>query len=86
MMTGGDRVKATMKVVAVGRCQSSIDLDPVYAVDLLVSSPGRPPEAVATSLRVPLGAADRFAPGTEVPVELSNSDSSVFEIDWAALA
>jgi hypothetical protein len=63
-MTGGDRVKATMKVVAVGRCQSSIDLDPVYAVDLLVSSPGRPPEAVATSLRVPLRPRNRGAGGT----------------------
>ncbi|HEX4219969.1 MAG TPA: hypothetical protein VHZ02_16445 [Acidimicrobiales bacterium] len=84
-MTGEDRVKATMRVVSVGRCQSSIDLDPVYAVDLLVSSPGRPPRAVATSLRVPLGAAERFAAGTEVPVELSSTDASVFKVDWAGL-
>jgi hypothetical protein len=85
-MTGADRVKGSMTVVAVGRCQSSIDLDPVYEVDLLVSRPGGSAEAIATSLRVPLSAADRFVAGAEVPVELSSSDLSVFDIDWAFLS
>ena len=78
-------MKGSVTVVAVGRCQGRIDLDPVYEVDLLVSRPGASTEAIATSLRVPLSASDRFVVGTEVPVELSRSDSSVFDVDWAVL-
>jgi hypothetical protein len=85
-MTEVDRVKGTVTVVAVGRRQGRIDRDPVFEVDLLVARPGMPPQALATSLRVPLSAAGRFVAGTEVPVELSGSDSSVFDIDWTLLS
>lgn len=84
-MTAPDRVMGTVRVVAVGRRQATIDRDPVFAVDLLVSRPGTAPESLATSLRVPLVAADSFVAGTEVPVELSSLDPSVFDIDWARL-
>jgi hypothetical protein len=75
----------TVTVVAVGRRQATIDRDPVFAVDLLVSGPGMSPQSLATSLRVPLSAAVRFVAGTEVPVELSRLDPAVFDIDWAGL-
>jgi hypothetical protein len=85
-VTGVDRVQAMMTVISVGRRQGTIDLDPVYEVDLLLSRPGRSAQSVATSLRVPLNAADRFVAGSQMPVELSSSDSSVFDIDWSFLA
>jgi hypothetical protein len=71
-----------MTVVSVGRRQGTIGLDPVFEVDLLVSRPGRSPEPVATSLRVPVDAAERFIAVIEIPVEWSHSDSSVFDIAW----
>jgi hypothetical protein len=83
--TSADRVMGNMMVVAVGGRQGTIDCDPVFAVDLLMTRPGMSPQLWATSLRVPVGAADRFVVGSEVPVELSRSDPSVFEIDWARL-
>lgn len=86
VMTGADRVQGTVTVVAVGRRQGRIDRDPVFEVDLLVARPGMAPQALATSLRVPFGAADRFVAGTEVPAHLSRSDSSVFDIDWTVLS
>ena len=79
-------MKGTVTVVAVGRRQGRIDRDPVFEVDLLVARPGLPPQPLATSLRVPLGASDRFVAGAEVPAELSCSDSSVFDIDWTLLS
>jgi hypothetical protein len=84
-MSTSDRVMGVVTVVAVGRRQATIDRDPVFAVDLLVSRPGMSPQSLATSLRVPLVAAGRFVAGTEVPVELSRLDPSVFDIDWAHL-
>jgi hypothetical protein len=80
-----DRVKASLTVVAVGRRQSTIDLDPVYEVDLVLLRPGLPAQPLATSLRVPIGRMGAFGAGSEVPVELSPSDPSVFDVEWALL-
>jgi hypothetical protein len=80
-----DATRGTVTVLAVGRRQGTIDLDPVYEVDLVIRRRGLPPEPVATSLRVPLDLVDHFHVGCQAPVDLYVSDPSILDIDWAGL-
>jgi hypothetical protein len=80
-----DATRGTVTVLAVGRRQGTIDLDPVYEVDLVIRRRGLPPEPVATSLRVPLDLVDHFHVGCQAPVDLYVSDPSLLDIDWAGL-
>jgi hypothetical protein len=80
-----DPTRGTVTVLAVGQRQGTIDRDPVFEVDLVIRRRGLPPEPVATSLRVPVNLVEAFHVGCRAPVELSVSDPSILDIDWAGL-
>lgn len=82
---GTDATRGTLRVLAVGRRQATIDHDPVFAVDLVVRRRGLPPQLMATSLRVPLDRVHEFRAGCEAPVALKESNLMVLDIDWAGL-
>jgi hypothetical protein len=81
-----DRVDGVIKVISVGQRQGSVDLDPIYEVDIVVLQPGQPARPLATSLRVPIASVGQLTAGIAVPVELSRSDPLVLDVNWAELA
>jgi hypothetical protein len=82
---GANLTRGTVRVLAVGRRQATIDRDPVFAVDLVVRRQGLPPQLMATSLRVPLDRVREFRVGCEAPVGLDDANLMVLDIDWAGL-
>jgi hypothetical protein len=85
-MRGTDRVEGVIKVISVGQRQGSVDLDPIYEVDIVVLQPGLPARPLATSLLVPIASIGLLTAGVAVPVELSPSDPLVLDVNWAELA
>ena len=85
-MSERDRVEGVITIVSVGQRQGSVNLDPIYEVDLLVLQPGLPARPLATSLRVPIASVGLLAAGIALPAELSRTDPLVLDVNWASLA
>jgi len=80
-----DGLPGTAQIVTVSPAVGSINMNPVMAVDLLVTQEGGMPRPISLpQLVVPVQHMYKLVPGATIAVKISASDPSNVAVDWDA--
>jgi hypothetical protein len=81
-----DGIAGTAQIVTVMPAIGAVNMNPVMAVDLIVTQEGGMPRPVTLpQLVVPVQHMYKLIPGASVPVKISASDPNNVAVDWEAI-